>query len=189
MILAEFLPNPQHTSFENQEVGEKIILLLRAHIITLVPAILLILTLLLTPILVLAISSQLGFNLDQFFPGSLFSLTVVSWYLFTAGYTFLRFLLWFFNVYLVTNERLVDFDFFGFLLKAVSETRLTKIQDVTSRIYGVIRTIFNFGDVFVQTAGTEREFEFHAIPRPDLVARIISEEIRKEEAEAPGEVA
>ncbi len=188
MFLAALSENPDQTFFENQEPNEKIILLLRAHLITLVPATILILILVFTPIIVLAVASSLKFELSQFLSPSLLTLIVASWYLFMAGYTFLRFLLWFFNVYLVTNERLVDFDFFGFLLKAVSETRLTKIQDVTSRIYGAVRTIFNYGDVFVQTAGTEREFEFHAVPRPDLVARVVSEEIRKEEAEAPGEV-
>lgn len=189
MFLGALFENPIKTSFENQEQGEKIVVLLRAHLITLVPAILLILVLIFTPIMIFITASNLSLNLTGILPGPLLIFIVASWYLFTAGYALLRFLLWFFNVYLVTNERLVDFDFTGFLLKAVSETRLSKIQDVTSRIYGPVRTFFNYGDVFVQTAGTEREFEFHAIPKPDLVARIISEEIRKEEAELPGEVA
>lgn len=188
MILGAICENPPHTYFENQESQEKIILLLRAHVVTLVPIVLLVLVLLVIPFAVFGVLASLGFRLTQFLPTPLLSLIIASWYLFTAGYTFLRFLLWFFNVYLVTNERLVDFDFLGFLLKNVSETRLSKIQDVTSQIYGPVRTLFNYGDVFVQTAGTEREFEFHQVPKPDLVARIISEEIRKEEAEAPGEV-
>lgn len=188
MFLGALWQNPHHTFFENQEPNEKIILLLRAHLITLVPAAILVLFLILTPIIVFSVTAQMGFEIINFLPPKLLIFLTASWYLGTAGCTFLRFLLWFFNVYLVTNERLVDFDFFGFLLKSVSETRLTKIQDVTSRIYGAVRTIFNYGDVFVQTAGTEREFEFHAVPRPDLVARVVSEEIRKEEAEAPGEV-
>lgn len=188
MILGEFLENPPHTAFENQEKGEKIVLLLRAHIVTLAPAVLLILVLVLTPVVALAVAINLGVNLINFLRPQLLIVVILAWYLFAAGYTFLRFLLWFFNVYLVTNERLVDFDFHGFLLKAVSETKLNKIQDVTSRIYGAIPHLFNYGDVFVQTAGTEREFEFHQVPRPDSVARTISAEIRLEEAEQPGEV-
>lgn len=188
MILGEFLPNPPNTYFENQEKGEKIVLLLRAHIITLVPAAIFILFLVLTPIVVLAITANFGVNLSNFLKPKLLVAVILAWYTFAAGYTLLRFLLWFFNVYLVTNERLVDFDFEGFLLKAVSETRLNKIQDVTSRIYGPIRTLFNFGDVFVQTAGAEREFEFHAVPKPDSVAQAISYQARLEEAEKPGEI-
>ena len=188
MILGEYLENPPHVYFENQEKDEKIVLLLRAHVITLVPAVFIILILLATPILVLSLLPMFGVNLAEVVRPELLAAVVFFWYLFTAGYSFLQFLLWFFNVYLVTNERLIDFDFHGFLLKTVSETRLSKIQDVTSRIYGPVRTFFNYGDIFIQTAGTEREFEFHAVPKPDLVARIISEEIRKEEAEVPGEV-
>lgn len=188
MMLGEYLENPPNTSFENQEKGEKIVLLLRAHIITLVPALFLIIILLITPIFVLSTLAVLGINLTEIIRPALLTAIIFAWYLFTGGYTFLRFLLWFFNIYLVTNERLVDFDFTGFLLKSVSETRLNKIQDVTSRIFGPVRTLFNFGDVFVQTAGTEREFEFHAVPKPDQVARAISQEARLEEAEAPGEV-
>lgn len=188
MMLGEYLENPPQTSFENQEKGEKIILLLRAHIVTLVPAALLILVLVLTPVVAFAVLINLGINLTNFLRLQLLIVVILTWYLFTAGYTFLRFLLWFFNVYLVTNERLVDFDFHGFLLKSVSETRLGKIQDVTSRIYGAIPHLFNYGDVFIQTAGEMREFEFHQVPKPDAVARKISEEARLEEAEAPGEV-
>ena len=50
--LAMFAPQPVCVSFESQEKGEKIILLLRAHIITLIPVVLEILFLAVLPILV-----------------------------------------------------------------------------------------------------------------------------------------
>ena len=86
MFLSALWQNPPHTFFENQEPNEKIILLLRAHLITLVPATLLILILILAPIVVLTITSNLGLDLTQFLSPSLLTLILASWYLFTAGY-------------------------------------------------------------------------------------------------------
>jgi hypothetical protein len=83
------------------------------------------------------------------------------------------FINWFFNVYIVTNERIVDVDFINILYKQVSSTRLNLIQDVTVKTGGVVRAFFDYGDVFVQTAGTEANFDFHAVPHPQQVAHEI----------------
>ncbi len=48
------------------------------------------------------------------------------------------------------------------------------MEDVTAKSGGFFASIFNFGNVFVQTAGTEVNLEFHNIPRPAEVTRIIN---------------
>ncbi|MBI3341603.1 hypothetical protein HY024_00610, partial [Candidatus Curtissbacteria bacterium] len=50
-----FALNPQGVQFETQEEGEAIVLLLRAHLVTLVPAVITIFILLILPVLVLTI--------------------------------------------------------------------------------------------------------------------------------------
>lgn len=186
---AVFAPHPIGVFFAEQERGEKIILLLRAHLITLVPPFLITIFLFFVPFLLSFVLNLIEIEiLDSLNPVQVF-LLIVFWYLFTFGFAFYKFIFWYFNVYLLTNERVVDFDFRGILHKETSYAKLNQIQDVTPKSIGFFATFFHFGNVFIQTAGTKPEFEFHHVPRPDLVARLILEEVRKEEGEPPGVIA
>src|SRR3989344_2492758 len=96
---AMFAPNPMGVHFENQESGEKIILLLRAHIVTLVPSALLILLLAFVPFFVPFFLGILRvYALSVFDPRQLILITVF-WYLFVFGFSFYKFIFWYFNVY------------------------------------------------------------------------------------------
>lgn len=186
--LAMFAPQPEGVTFEGQEKGEKIILLLRAHIVTLIPAAFETIFLLLIPTVVAIVLGLIRVDVSTLLaPRQIFWLAI-SWYLFTFGFVFFRFISWYFNVYLLTNERVVDIDFKGILHKETSYARLNQIQDVSPKIIGFFGTFFHFGNVFIQTAAERPEFEFHHVARPDMVAREILEQVRKEEAEAPGEI-
>lgn len=99
----------------------------------------------------------------------------VFWYLFTFGFAFQNFLNWFFNLYIITNKRIIDIDFVGFLYKNISETSLDNIEDVTSTVRGALRIIFNYGTVTIQTAGQQREFEFTDVAYPSKVRDIIAD--------------
>jgi hypothetical protein len=54
---------------------------------------------------------------------------------------------------------------------------------VTVKMGGVIRTMFNYGDVIIQTAAEIPQIEFHAVPHPDRVAAILRELRVEEERE------
>lgn len=174
-------------SFDEQEKGEKIILLLRQHIVTQLGAVLETILFILIPFLIgplaAAISIDIALSAGQIF------WVVVFWYLLTFGFAFYKFIFWYFNVYLLTNERVVDFDFKGILHKETAYANLNQIQDVTPKVVGFFGTFFHFGSVFLQTAASKPEFEFHHVERPDEVAQVILEQVRKEEAEVPGEIA
>lgn len=171
---------PEGMRFETQEQGESIILLLRKHWVTNVIWLTIGFLLLISPIIIfplLAISGIIPTN----FSGSVFSLVILVWYLLTFSYILVNFLLWYFTVSLVTSERIVDIDFINILNKRFSATRIARVEDVTMKRGGFIRALFDFGDVFVQTAGTEAEFEFLAVPKPEQVVRIINQLMGKEE--------
>lgn len=187
--LAMFAQNPYGVSFENQEAGEKIILLLRAHIVTLIPAILQITFLAILPIFIAPALSFIRIDVLVALAGRQIFWLTLCWYLFVFGFAFNKFIFWYFNIYLVTNERIVDFDFKGILHKETAYANLNQIQDVAPKIIGFFGTFFHFGNVYVQTAAAKAEFEFHAVERPDDVARTILDQVRKEEAEKPGEIA
>ena len=187
--LAMFAHQPEGISFAGQEKGEKIILLLRPHLITLVPVFLVIIILLLAPIYVVPFLGLVGIDLRQSLNFIQSFLLTITWYLFIFGYTFYRFIFWYFNIYLLTNERIIDFDFRGILHKEIVYDFLSQIQDVTPKTIGFFGTFFHFGNVFIQTAAQKPEFEFQEVAKPNEIASEILEEVRKEAAEPPGVVA
>lgn len=186
---ASFAFCPTGVTFESQETGEKIILLLRQHIIVFVLPILTILILLFLPLIVRPALIFLGINLQALLTEVQILLLVVFWYLLIFAFAIYRFIYWYFNVYILTNERVIDFDFKGILHKQSSFAKLKQIEDVSPKMIGFFSTFFNYGDIFIQTAGEQREFDFMKVPRPDQVAQRILEEVRVEEGEEPGKVA
>lgn len=58
---------------------------------------------------------------------------------------------WYYSVYIVTNERLVEIKQKGFFNRRVSEFGLDKVQNVNYHISGLQAVIFQFGDITAQT--------------------------------------
>lgn len=182
--LAEFALHPLGINFATQGKDEKIHLFLRGHFITNVPWIIFSLLLIIVPIIV-APFLEFIFPFTNLLTPGFAIVIIIFYYLVIFGFViFANFLHWYFNVYIVTNERLVDVDFINIIYREVSSTRLNLIQDVTVKTGGVMRAIFDYGDVFIQTAGTEANFDFHSVPHPQQVAREIEqlmESSRKDE--------
>ncbi len=107
------------------------------------------------------------------------ALLLAVWYLLTLGYAVERLLVWYFNVYLLTNKRLIDIDVHGFLHKHVAEARLANIEDVTYSSSGLAATLFDYGDVYIQTAGAEAKFDFKAVRNPLKTHDLITDQLEK----------
>lgn len=73
------------------------------------------------------------------------------------------------DVWIVTNERIINSEQLGLFNRVVSEVYLRQIQDVTSEQKGFLNTFLTFGDVFVQTAAERERFMFKNINDPDDV--------------------
>ncbi len=172
--LASFLMRPNGVSFETREDEEQIILFLRKHFITNIPWLFTSLVMISAPFFVaeLDIMSSVPSNFKFVF--------IMIWYLITTAYTLESFITWFFNVYIITDERIVDVDFYNLTYKEVSDANLDKIEDVTYKMGGVIRTLFNYGDVLIQTAAEVTNFDFLAVPYPDKVVKVL-QDLRMEE--------
>ncbi len=81
--------------------------------------------------------------------------------------------LYYLNIHIITNERIVDIDQPALLKHTVSELHLNQMQDVTAEVHGLLENIFNYGDVYIQTAGETERFVFNKIPNPTKVTKII----------------
>lgn len=168
---------PKNMRFENQEEGEEVILFLRQHVVVMVPWIVLVLVALTIP------SVFEFFPPYTFLPGAYQFVMVIMWYLFVVGYAIAKFMGWFFNIYILTDERIVDIDFVNVLYRKISTAKIEDIQDVNLESSGALQTFFHYGNITIQTAAEVPEFEFHNIPNPDKVAMMINQMVDLEEQE------
>lgn len=93
--------------------------------------------------------------------------------LFLWAFIFIVFIDYYLDVWVVTNKRIVNIEQKGLFRREISELRLENVQDLTTEISGVIPTFFDFGDLYVQTAGKRERFLFKGIPHPERVRDVI----------------
>ncbi|TSA46415.1 PH domain-containing protein [bacterium] len=86
---------------------------------------------------------------------------------------FALWVLYYLNFQIVTNERVVDMTQKNLLNHTTSELNLNRIQDVTAEVKGFLGTFFDYGNVYVQTAGEVERFEFEKVPHPHAVAKLV----------------
>lgn len=165
---------PDNVTFENREREEQVVLLLRRHPITNASWIAAGILMLIAPIILTS------FPILSFLPARFQLVAVLGWYLICFAFILEKFIVWFYDIFIITNERVLDIDFFNLIYKEVTDASLDKIQDVTYSVGGVSRAIFNYGDVVIQTAGETENLKFEGIPWPDRVAKIL-QDIRMEE--------
>jgi hypothetical protein len=175
--LAAYCYFPGHVSFVGADSEEKIVLLLRRHAITNIPWIFTSILLLSTPVVALM------FGFLDLAPVNILVIGLIFWYLISFAFIFEQFLSWYFNVYIVTDERVFDVDFVNLVYREITDANIDQIQDVTVRMGSVIRTVFDYGDVIIQTAAQIPQLEFDAVPHPDRVAQILRELRVEEEVE------
>jgi len=176
-VFAAFAAKPFNVAFEAQHSEEQVILLLRQHVVTQVKYILIVLGLLFVPVLV----SSIG--MLSFLPTRFQFVANIGWYLIVLSYALEVFLSWFYNVYIITDERVIDVDFNSLLFKNVSYAKIDNIEDVSATTAGALGSIFDYGNVRIQTAGTVTEFEFENVPHPSKVVSFLNEMMIEEEQE------
>lgn len=174
------LPNKVH--FENQESNETILIFLRRHPITNLPWLLLTALFSLLPILLpflFPVFIDTLFTTAIELPANYLTILILLYYLIVIGYGLFNFASWFYNISIVTNNEVVDIDYSHVTYKNIATTNLREIQDVEYVQRGFFQTFFDYGDVFVQTAGSHPNLEFLRVPHPAKVNDIILDEKRR----------
>jgi len=175
--LSAFCYFPDRINFIQQDKEEQVVLLLRRHPITNLGWIITSFFLLIAPGFVSVLPAF------EALPPGFKTVSYMLWYLIIFSFIYEKFLSWFYNVNVVTDERIFDVDFVHLIYREITDANLDQIQDVTVTIGGGIRTIFNYGDVIIQTAAEIPQIEFEAVPNPDGVAKILRELRVEEEVE------
>lgn len=153
-------------SFEGQEEGEEVIMLLRRH-----------------PFFVTMRLSIYGLGaLVPIFVGLTFIDKLLANHLllvFMALAGIWQLLIWLgifytltmytLDVVIVTNFRIIDSEQHGLFNRKISELHIERVQDISVETKGLFVTMLHIGDIIVQTAGSEMHFIFHQIPDPERV--------------------
>lgn len=172
---SSIIRNPKDLNYDGKDVDEQIVLVIRRSSITNLPWLLTAFLFAFMPFLVNPFVASLKVEGQQLISPTFLGATTLFWYLFTFGYFLACFLNWYFNILLISNKKIVDMDFHGITYKNISETMIDNIEDVTSNISGPVGTIFNIGNVYIQTAAEKREFEFSDVSDPSSIRDIISD--------------
>lgn len=87
------------------------------------------------------------------------------------------------DVWIITDQRIVDIEQFSLFSRDVSEFRMDRVQDLTVEVKGILPTLLGFGDLHVQTAGMHHEFHIRDIPDPysvkDRIVKIHDQAVQK----------
>lgn len=101
------------------------------------------------------------------------------YWLFILLYALISWINYYFDVWVITNRRIINIDQVNLFERVTSETRLERIQDVTVEVRGFLPSVFHFGNVYIQTAGEKPRFTFEQIRHPYRVRKLISDLHRK----------
>ncbi len=169
------MSDPMKQQFPGQRNDEHVITFLRRHWITAVGSIFQLIGFNLLPVGVLAFFLYgIGWNPPT--EGFWYVLVVMITALYYIGtwlafyHTFVDYHL---DVWVLTDQRIINIEQQGLFDRTISELNLSKVQDVTSEVHGHIQTIFDFGNVYIQTAAEQQRFAFLQVPNPEEVARLV----------------
>jgi hypothetical protein len=133
--------NTPRLDFEGQRPGEEVLFVFRRHIIAMRKGF----YLLLIPFALTAIPPLIWQdNLELFLlPVGGLALGLLLF--------FYHYIMWYFTVYIVTNQRIRQVTQKGFFGKDVVELRLSKIQNISYNIPGFTGEVLGFGTIVIQT--------------------------------------
>jgi len=177
--------------FQGQKPGEEILLVLHRHWFDILTQIFLVLGMVVGLVLSFFYLPFLFPNVGLALGSNIFSFIEVSLAMLIWLVLFIIWIDYYFDVWIITNRRIVNIEQKGLFVRQVSELEIENIQDITTEVKGVIPTFLDYGDVFVQTAAEKERFLFHNVPDPygvkDLVMNL-QKRIEKEDASDLGKM-
>ncbi|MCX6811927.1 MAG: hypothetical protein NT039_04535 [Candidatus Berkelbacteria bacterium] len=186
-----FKPDKERPFFPGQEKGEKVLFFTRRHPLSFLGLFLFSFFMVILPFLVYWIVIVFGI-VDLSVTGEKIMIVLEGAYLlFVLGFFLAAWIDYYMDVMIVTNLRIIDITQNVLFSRTIAEANLTDIEDINAEVKGILPTLFHYGTIFVQTAGTARNFEFDSMPDPygiskmivDLHQKSLLEEEKKEAVE------
>jgi hypothetical protein len=158
---------------------ERVILYLRRHWFIFFKKILIFIVEAIIPILIYL--GLVNFAPDTFNNQALMAILVLAaslYYLFIWVVLFYNWLDYYLDIWVITDKQVIDVRQIGLWDRTVARQPLYNIQDVMAEEKGIWPTLLHFGNVKIQTAGTEEHFLLSEIPNAFEVAAKINDLIK-----------
>ena len=157
-------------TFDGQLPGEKIILVTRRHWLFLfTPLFCTFLVALLPFIGYLLINSLKWYaNISSLY---WFLTTVILLILWNIA--FYQLMIYSLNTIIVTDRRIVENKQVGLFKHTINELKLTKVQDISVKVFGPFAQLLDYGNIEVQSAGAVGKFFFNYFPHPKKIKSTI----------------
>ncbi len=130
--------------------------------------------------------------LAQFVENNVFlALTIaVGWMLVVWIAFFIAWTRYYLDVVVLTTKRLIYVEQLGLFAREISELRIENIQDMRVEIVGLVPSLLGYGNLYIQTAGEQKEFSILTIPNPGDLKNAIAHQheivVREMIASGPG---
>jgi uncharacterized membrane protein YdbT with pleckstrin-like domain len=143
--------------FVGQHEGEKLLFVFRRHIISMRKGLyILVISVIITvtPLLIWQYNTELF-------------LLPIAGLIIGLIFFFYHYIMWYFTVYIVTDQRIRQVTQRGLFGKDVVELRLSKIQNISYNIPGFSGEIFKYGTIVIQTL--VGDLVIHNVDHPDKI--------------------
>ncbi len=169
--------SPHPIRLQGLNPGEKIEMFLRRHPIVLwrkiIPMFLVGMLPVVVWIVLLSRTTVLSENDSAIFIIAVFLSSL--FYLFLARMILTSWLDYYLDVWVITDERVLNIEQKAMFNRIISEQMLSRIQDITTHTKGFLATILHYGDIMIQTAAETEHFICHDIAHPEVVAQEITQ--------------
>lgn len=159
--------------------NERVLEICRRHWVYLWPRTVWYLLLALVPVIAVAVIVGKTAGLGSA-AGKVFWIAAAVWLVYWALRVFLNWYRYNNDIWVITNQRIVDSTKTTPFNLKLSTADLVNVQDMTVERAGVLRTLLNYGDVICQTAAELQEFRLTGIPRPQDVQLLVDKERDRE---------
>jgi len=161
--------------FPGQREGEDVLAMINKHPVVHVKVVVAFIIVIVFPVFLLLYFWFLAYPLSDFFyRGAIVGLIACMLLLYGLLFTCIRWINEEFDIFILTTDRLVDVTQITLLKRSVTSTPLEQIQDTTGVVSGFLPTLFQYGDLTVQTAaGDASDFFIDRIPNPEHTAQRI----------------
>lgn len=143
--------------------GEKVVALLRKHWASFIGPVIKAIIFFIIPLFAIQVLFSHGWGALIFF----------LWEAVVLAYIIHSWVVWYFDCFIITDQRIIDIDQRNVFSREVSETYLLNIQDITYKTEGILATLFNYGTLIVQTAGATSRIEMNFVFDPKGIQELI----------------
>lgn len=163
--------------FDGQRDGEEVLFVWRRNFATMLR----------DGLIVVALSLAVIYSFSVAGASSLSSALLGLWLIAVPITVGLAWFKWWNDLYILTNQRLVDVDQKKLFYRAVAEVPIGNIQDVSFETRGIVQTFVNYGTVTVQTTSGSTRIDMVGLTDPQAVQQTILRTVQASKKQTPKE--